>query len=260
MGACHCALFYDTFESDFGTPAEQTFVNLPEEVVQAKVKRVWFFTDPQQFSPSAYSRAKDIVLAELENKPVSLLGTVCPTWSALTPKSGNSQMDFASVVGKSNSGFVTGFGAVSISAPNSGVAGCAVATFVETSGGEPGHSGTLMYGVGFDGSTTLLGVYTGMAPTRSGNMRPRGSITLLPPATLDAHWHTYSVATPKRGTPIWLGCSDSKITQYAVCKHGVKPLTSNKTVYGVFIPICTRFGGSWICESHKFITKRSPLQ
>jgi hypothetical protein len=163
LGCVHCALYYRT---DHGMP---TFVSLPRSVLERHPKRVGFLPG-EFFNPLV--TGMDLVAVELGKEQQGFPVESLPEWVPF-PKS---LTEFATVAGSSNAGYVTGERPM-----KSGIEGEVV--FVE-SWGEPGNSGTLIYGVG--DKPVPLGVYCGVTAPAKG-MRPRGRICALRPLE-DFNW------------------------------------------------------------------------
>jgi hypothetical protein len=209
LSCVHCALYY---RSDQGSP---TFVSIPETLMQYKPARVGFVSLELR-NPLATNI--DLVAVELGDAPQAI--EEYPAWYVPPHPSA---LRFATVAGKSNAGYVTGENLIQSEDYE--------LLFVEGNG-EPGNSGTLMYGVRAEG-VVPLGVYCGVTEAVSG-MRRRGRICALrPPAVfqwLDVMHHNALANSIKlsdrNGTR---GCSLS------LCSGGVKVLDDTGNWPGVLI-------------------------
>ena len=190
LGCAHCALYYGT------RCGMKSFVSLPKSVVDCKALSIGFL-NPGTFS-NPLPTWQDFVAVEVEKAPEGLNPTA---WG--TPIS--AAREFFCIAGRATSGNVTGEGRFVVT--NEGEASTEGTErkhgmFVET-GGEPGHSGTLLFG--FDGGEpTPLGLYCGIGQEKHA-MRPRGRVALFPPFT-EISW--LAVKNPNVSTEIEV--TDSK--------------------------------------------------
>jgi hypothetical protein len=163
LGCAHCALYYGTRGGDL------SFVSLPKSVVDCEPVQIGFL-DPATFR-NPLPTWQDFVAIEVKGPPD---GSQPTPWGAPI----SAACDFYCIAGRATSGNVTGEGHLVVSkspGPTHGV-------FVEMAG-EPGHSGTLLFGFGGGSDPTPIGLYCGILEVKHG-MRCRGRVALFP--TFDA--------------------------------------------------------------------------
>ena len=142
-------------------------MSLPEAVLKCGVRAV-FLCEPSNFKNPLDSKY-DFCAVRLQKKPPVEADRI-PKW---VPFSAPGVVSYSSIGGKAPSGFVTGEGDLVVDqTKGEGV-------FVEKTG-EPGHSGTLLFGFNTDGSSTMIGVYLGVVDSLNPRMRTRGRVCLMP--------------------------------------------------------------------------------
>ena len=170
IGCAHTAFYYNTVSR------VRSFVSLPLRVVQSGVENVYVHRELLTCM-NPLKTGFDFVAVEIKQLPAAMTKAVMPVWKDTHPIRGKLT---GIVAGYSHSCTVLGESLWRVDVDGSP----SEWTFVESQG-EPGNSGSLMFGFTKNCSPMPLGVYCGVAREGAGGcgkvaMRPRGRICPLP--------------------------------------------------------------------------------
>jgi hypothetical protein len=221
VGSVHCGLYYHTHAS-----LGKTFVSLPKAVIKLGVEKVGLkfkLADLEGADP----QTADLVLVKVTAPPPNGCG-----WEWSGEAAPQESLRLQSVFGWSNSSYVGGEGALSLSHDGG------TYRFVETQG-VPGNSGTLLYGTRNGDTLTVLGTYFGILP-RTGDLRCRGVISRLP--RLDEF---HFVEVPQTTTNVTFDVTTKSGVRTVTYDVGASELNDGNNKYpGIFITGTTKYCGS----------------
>jgi hypothetical protein len=203
-----------------------TFVSLPRAVVDLGVVKVGLKVELAELQ-SADPLKADIMLVQVESPPAC-------AWQWSGEAAPAAPLRVLSVFGSSNSSIVCGEGVLSLSSDGESY------RFVQAQG-EPGNSGTLMFGTR-DGDTLMcLGTYYGIERA-SGGLRHRGVVSRLPQLS-DFHFVDVVQNFPTNSFDFDVTTANSvrKVT-YHVESSAV--VDDGKKYPGIFIKGTTKYCGS----------------